>query len=240
MKQSEGKSGSLFFSSHDGRYMVKTISQLEKGTLVRILPNYYEHIKSNPETLLTRICGFHSISNHTLIVMMNVFDTSREVHEVYDLKGSTVGRSNTGTGVKKDLDFKRKLYLPADLRAKFKDQVESDSRFLERMEILDYSLLVGIHYEENNSKKRYSTNRTNPRAPFFAREDGGMRAVTASGVPSNEIIFVGIIDILTEYLLNKKVERWFKSLVHDPAELSAAPPGEYGPRFRSFISSLLE
>ena len=34
---SEGKSGSLFFWSHDGRFLVKTISEDERGSLISML-----------------------------------------------------------------------------------------------------------------------------------------------------------------------------------------------------------
>ena len=41
MKVSEGRSGSLFFTSCDGRYMVKTIPVREKNSLLLILKAYY-------------------------------------------------------------------------------------------------------------------------------------------------------------------------------------------------------
>lgn len=40
-KISDGKSGSFFFYSHDGKFLVKTIHDSEKNTLKQILPYYY-------------------------------------------------------------------------------------------------------------------------------------------------------------------------------------------------------
>lgn len=39
--------------------MIKTISEDEANLLRRILPKYYFHLKNNPNTLLSRIFGFH-------------------------------------------------------------------------------------------------------------------------------------------------------------------------------------
>lgn len=42
MKGSEGKSGSVFFTSFDGRFMIKSIPLREKQTVMRILAEYFE------------------------------------------------------------------------------------------------------------------------------------------------------------------------------------------------------
>ena len=104
---SEGRSGSLFFTTWDNRYMVKMISSTEASTMLRILPKYYEHVRDNPSTLIMRIVGFHELNGVPLIVLANVFDTVNEIHEIYDLKGSTHNRSNANGRVKKDLDFQK-------------------------------------------------------------------------------------------------------------------------------------
>jgi hypothetical protein len=40
-QQSQGKSGSLFFISHDSRFMLKAIPERESQTIHRILPFYF-------------------------------------------------------------------------------------------------------------------------------------------------------------------------------------------------------
>jgi 1-phosphatidylinositol-4-phosphate 5-kinase len=118
---SSGRSGSIFFKSVDNRFLIKTISPAEHAKLCEILPNYYQHVEANPNTLLTRILGCHQLkTNHNIdfVVMENVFfgggggrgdisggeegeegETEKEmrndghpIHEQYDLKGSTIDR----------------------------------------------------------------------------------------------------------------------------------------------------
>ena len=76
-KFSEGKSGAFFYMTHDEKYMVKTVSQSEAKTLLRILPGYFEHVRKYPGTLITKFCGFYSIKLYGtrlwFIIMKNVF-----------------------------------------------------------------------------------------------------------------------------------------------------------------------
>lgn len=85
--------------------------------------------------------------------MGNVFPPNRDIHETYDLKGSTVGRYSEpkpdGTmRVMKDLNFlerHKKLRLGPEKRKLFLEQIEKDAHFLANHNIMDYSLLLGIH-----------------------------------------------------------------------------------------------
>ena len=57
--------------------------------------------------------------------------------------------------------------LPPELAESFVDIIEKDSRFFEENGILDYSLLMGIHYlspEEQNNKE---TGYTGPRKSLY-------------------------------------------------------------------------
>jgi Ca2+-binding EF-hand superfamily protein len=58
---SEGKSGSFFYFTHDGRYMVKTLREGEKHALAEILPDYFYHMQRNPDSMLTRFLGMHEL-----------------------------------------------------------------------------------------------------------------------------------------------------------------------------------
>lgn len=111
---------------------------------------------ANTSTLITRFYGMYSIkpsvgSNVRLIVMNNVFDTNLQIHERYDLKGSTDGRTASEkerqreTPVFKDLDFlnaKRRIKVGPEMKKKIMEQLKSDCAFLEKMKIMDYSLLL--------------------------------------------------------------------------------------------------
>lgn len=99
---SSGKSGSLFYYSSDGKFILKTIHKEEFDCLFEILPNYYNHIDQNPRTLIARFFGLHRIffeksalkSQETIyfVIMNNVFETKKEIHVRYDLKGSSYKR----------------------------------------------------------------------------------------------------------------------------------------------------
>lgn len=82
IKESEGKSGSFFFFSDDQKFLIKTITSTELETILGdFIKNYYEHIKSNPESLLARIYGVYTIKirgvNEIHIILMQnlqIFD----------------------------------------------------------------------------------------------------------------------------------------------------------------------
>eukprot|EP00276_Gloeochaete_wittrockiana_P003426 CAMPEP_0184652810 /NCGR_PEP_ID=MMETSP0308-20130426/10532_1 /TAXON_ID=38269 /ORGANISM="Gloeochaete witrockiana, Strain SAG 46.84" /LENGTH=875 /DNA_ID=CAMNT_0027087923 /DNA_START=212 /DNA_END=2839 /DNA_ORIENTATION=+ len=153
-----GKSGSVFYLSQDGRYVIKTVSKDEAVFLENILPVYYKHVMSNPNTLLTRFFGLHKIRPHKLgrnirlVVMGNIFITDLYIHQRFDLKGSTHGRAASEESKKKptvtlkDLDMNFQVKMEPDVRDLFVKQIEMDSKFLEESFIMDYSLLMGIHY----------------------------------------------------------------------------------------------
>lgn len=59
------------------------------------------------------------------------------------------------------------------------------------------------------------------------------------GEPTGElydiIIYFGIIDILQDYDISKKLEHAYKSIQYDPTSISAVDPKQYSKRFRDFI-----
>ena len=101
---SSGKSGSFFYYTEDGKFMLKTIRREEFKLMKSILKSYYDHLTvDNPDTLISRIFGLHKIlfyrkkSKTTkkiyFCIMNNVFNTVNKIDRRYDLKGSTRGRS---------------------------------------------------------------------------------------------------------------------------------------------------
>lgn len=152
---SNAKSGQFFFYSHDGRYMIKTQSDEEKAFLLKILPKYYLHIKQNPQSFITHFYGMYRVKIPALnkvthfVIMKSVFNTEKEIHKIWDLKGSTAGRrAKRGDSVHKDLDIVdegRKLYVNPGVKKSILNQLRKDTKFLAEMEIMDYSLLLGVH-----------------------------------------------------------------------------------------------
>ena len=138
--------------------MIKTQTKEENKFLKQILPHYYKFVTENPHTLLCRIVGMHRVKMYHLrrqvrfVIMTSVFDTPEKIHTVYDLKGSLVGRQasekdRANGGVLKDLDLMndhQKLHLGSKKTA-FMTQLKRDAMFLAQLNIMDYSLLVGIH-----------------------------------------------------------------------------------------------
>lgn len=157
---SEGKSGSFFYYSNDARYLIKTIPHREALSLKKVLPSYLEHIELYPQTLLPRYLGFHRIGINGrkvhFVVMANVFSTNRTIHERYDLKGSTFGRTaakvladNPGA-VRKDLDLCKRFTLGEERRRAMIDQARADLELLSSLNLMDYSLLCGISYPKRD------------------------------------------------------------------------------------------
>mmetsp|Transcript_2646 Transcript_2646/g.4035 ORF Transcript_2646/g.4035 Transcript_2646/m.4035 type:complete len:423 (+) Transcript_2646:871-2139(+) len=169
---SNSKSGAFFFFSNDGRYMIKTIEQAESKCLLKMLQGYYLHLKSNPGSMISRFFGLHRVKfrrpvhgrrKYHFVIMQSVFHTSRYIHAIFDLKGSEVGRYATENDKKrpptnkmtstvlKDNDWVNnglKLILGPDKVPIFINQLKKDSDFLSQQAIIDYSLLVGIHYPD--------------------------------------------------------------------------------------------
>ncbi|KAL0234188.1 hypothetical protein PCE1_001226 [Barthelona sp. PCE] len=161
-----GKSGSTFYYSHDGSYVIKTITKAESKIIRKFLPHYYRHVMLYPHTLLSRFYGLHrvrgGIGTTHFIVMANVFDCPNWIHEKYDLKGSTYGRRSRDedigdpTKTLKDINFiemrgERSLVLGPLKRQIFLEQLRADAFFLADHGIMDYSLLIGIHYRDRPS-----------------------------------------------------------------------------------------
>ncbi|GJP37977.1 hypothetical protein CLOM_g22421 [Closterium sp. NIES-68] len=171
---SPGKSGSVFFLSQDDRFIIKTMRHAEVQVLLRMLPAYYQHVRRHPHTLLTKFFGLHAIklyhtaSSHTaalvaakaggretvirFVVMANLFVSPLRMHRRFDLKGSSQGRSTDKVAVDetttlKDLDLDLAFHLHEDWRPLLSQQIASDCAFLERQRIMDYSLLLGVHFK---------------------------------------------------------------------------------------------
>ncbi|KAF9924428.1 Phosphatidylinositol-4-phosphate 5-kinase [Linnemannia zychae] len=157
---SPGKSGSFFYFSQDYRFIIKTIHHAEHKFMRKILKDYFNHVKRNPHTLLCRFFGLHRVKlphgrKIHFVVMGNVFPPNRDIHETYDLKGSTLGRAisdeelaSNPRATQKDLNWvnrNRKLELGPEKRHLFVEQIKRDVELLARLNIMDYSLLIGIH-----------------------------------------------------------------------------------------------
>jgi 1-phosphatidylinositol-4-phosphate 5-kinase len=98
------------------------------------------------------------------VVMNNLFPPHRDIHQMFDLKGSTVGRDfreqdlvEHPRATLKDLNWLRRhrhLELGPMKKEVFIAQLKRDVTLLQQLKIMDYSLLVGIHdLEKGNEEK---------------------------------------------------------------------------------------
>jgi len=165
---SPGKSGSFFYFSPDYRYLIKTIHYNEHRHFFKVLDKYYKYLEANPNTLIMSIYGLYRLKadGHKMyfIVMQNVYPPNKDMHRMYDLKGSTKGRyveppqeeKNYARTIFKDLNWtneNRHLVLGPEKRKLLIEQVEKDSKFLQTMGVMDYSLLVGIHLRNKGNSE---------------------------------------------------------------------------------------
>lgn len=165
---SPGKSGSFFYFSRDYKYIIKTIHHAEHKFLRKILKDYYNHVQENPNTLLSQFYGLHRVKipygrKIHFVVMNNLFPPHRDIHTTFDLKGSTIGRdfkeedlAANPRATLKDLNWLRRdlhLEFGPTKKSMFIEQMQKDVKLLQRLHIMDYSLLIGIHDLEKGNEE---------------------------------------------------------------------------------------
>lgn len=270
---SPGKSGSFFYLTNDDKYMIKTMKKSEVKVLLRMLPAYYKHVRAFDNTLVTKFFGLHCVKitgaiqkKVRFVIMGNLFCSNYAIHRRFDLKGSSHGRMTDKpidqideTTTLKDLDLNFIFRLEGSWFKDFCRQVDKDCEFLEQERIMDYSLLVGVHFKDRCKDSSDTDNET----PQTAAEDSEQKREAPVklgismpsrvenivrnpdsesqliGEPTGEfrevILFFGIIDILQDYDISKKLEHAYKSMQYDPNSISAVDPKQYCKRFRDFI-----
>ncbi|KAG0501141.1 hypothetical protein HPP92_001213 [Vanilla planifolia] len=231
---SPGKSGSFFYLTHDDRYMIKTMKKAEVKVLLRMLQSYYKHVRGFENTLVTRFFGLHCVKltgtaqkKVRFVIMGNLFCSEYAIHRRYDLKGSSHGRITDkpeseidGTTTLKDLDLNFLFRLQKPWFHEFLRQVDKDCEFLEQERIMDYSLLVGIHFCDAANGVCQNLSRIDKCIADAVRlginQQGRVERTIRSdceahsiGEPTGDcyrvVVFFGIIDILQDYDISKSL-----------------------------------
>ncbi|XP_022945599.1 phosphatidylinositol 4-phosphate 5-kinase 6-like [Cucurbita moschata] len=201
---SPGKSGSFFYLTYDDKYMIKTMKKAEVKVLLRMLPAYYKHVRSFENTLVTKFYGLHCVrltgtsqKKVRFVIMGNLFCSEYTIHRRFDLKGSSHGRITDkpeaeidGTTTLKDLDLNYIFRLQKIWFQEFCRQVDKDCDFLEQERIMDYSLLVGLHFQETSDQEpnRLDSQDSESRDPDyeadgqFTEQDSGRWASIRLGI----------------------------------------------------------
>lgn len=190
---SPGKSGTSLI--YFGDYVMKTLPDSDYNMLTtQYLPAYAKYCEQYPDSLLTRFYAIVSVKwlksglTKCYVLMQNVFTTRQYINRIYDVKGSTVGRSAIQPGKEpprtafgalllKDNDLPDQLLRirPAHRRALL-SQLKLDLQFLQRLSIVDYSMMIGVrsrvlashdHHSAGgggNSSNTYAPSRRNSHA----------------------------------------------------------------------------
>jgi len=154
-----GKSGAKLYLSADKMYVIKTMTSEEIEEMHHLLKQYHPYIvERDGKTLLPQFLGMYRLTvdnvENYMCVMRNVFSGHLKVHKKYDLKGSTVDRDASEKEKQKkeptlkDNDFVKdgvKMTIGEEAKEKLLETLNADVGFLTKNEIMDYSLLLGIH-----------------------------------------------------------------------------------------------
>jgi hypothetical protein len=132
---------------------------------------------------MTRYVGLYSVNIRSLFpseiycaLMINNLPSFLDIHEIYDLKGSIVGRISSidfplrRLKALKDLDFEsfypNGIRIPHEIYRRLKRTLQSDVFELKKMMITDFSLMLGVHQLDEylgNKKNNQGRSQFEPR-----------------------------------------------------------------------------
>ncbi|KAH3660526.1 hypothetical protein OGAPHI_007112 [Ogataea philodendri] len=162
-----GKSGSAFLKTLDDRFIIKELSRAELEAFVQFAASYFEYFAQamfhNLPTVLVKIFGFYQIQvkntmpgarSYTMnvLIMENLF-YNRKMSRIFDLKGSMRNRHVEQTGKENEvlLDenmveyiYESPLFVRENAKRLLRASLWNDTLFLAKMNVMDYSLVVGI------------------------------------------------------------------------------------------------
>eukprot|EP00102_Acyrthosiphon_pisum_P022531 XP_016659741.1 PREDICTED: phosphatidylinositol 4-phosphate 5-kinase type-1 beta isoform X2 [Acyrthosiphon pisum] len=248
-----GASKSLFYLTPDDKLIMKTVQQTEDECLLRLLPSYTTYLTDNRESLLPKFSGFYNFQSKSIdnkfVSMNNLLPSNIKMHQKFDLKGSTLGRKASDSEKKKnsptfkDLDFNCELhpegiFLKQDTRLALLKAIEKDCKILKDFNIMDYSILIGVHYIDRALKTVDKTLQKNDDLKAAAKrwdrlmtDSVGEKSIQVEAWPVSDendaslsgsipamsvngeklLLFVGIIDILQTFRTTKSLEHSLKS-----------------------------
>ncbi|KEG14227.1 phosphatidylinositol-4-phosphate 5-kinase [Trypanosoma grayi] len=148
---------------------------------------------------------------------------------------------------RKDKDLTRLFWLEREKRNQLLEILVHDYEFLGSVGLMDYSLLIGVAYNEKkvtrSGKHIWSMRMTYPIGSEGAADAKEIRpsplqrsskmhkfAAGVSSLYDQEVYYIGIIDMLTLYTWKKKTANFCKSLLWKAKTLSTVPPLKYRDR----------
>lgn len=164
-----GKSGSAFFKTADDRFIIKELGHAEFDSFVTFAPSYFEYMSQalfhDLPTVLAKLFGVYQVTIRKgsgspsvkmyVVVMENLFYGDKST-KFFDLKGSMRNRRATETGKAKEvlLDenmveyiYDTPLFVREHSKRTLRASLYNDTLFLTKMNIMDYSLVIGLDME---------------------------------------------------------------------------------------------
>lgn len=161
-----GKSGAAFLKTGDDRLVVKQLSRYEMDAFSKFAPHYFQYMAAcfyhDRPTTLAKIFGCFRFGfknpqtgkslKMDCVVLENLF-YGKKVSNIWDLKGSTRNRHVQPTGrpseVLQDENFlemtsQNPLFVREHSKRTLQAALWNDSLFLADMNVMDYSLVVGL------------------------------------------------------------------------------------------------
>ncbi|KAF8401165.1 hypothetical protein HHK36_014469 [Tetracentron sinense] len=166
-----GKSNVFFAKTLDDRFIIKQVTKTELESFIKFAPEYFkylsESIGTGSPTCLAKILGIYQVTSKHLkggkesrmdvLVMENLL-FGRNVTRLYDLKGSSRSRYNPDSSGSNKVLLDQNLIeamptSPIFVGNKAKRLLEravwNDTSFLASIDVMDYSLLVGVDKEKH-------------------------------------------------------------------------------------------
>ncbi|KAL3511564.1 hypothetical protein ACH5RR_024281 [Cinchona calisaya] len=166
-----GKSNVFFAKTLDDRFIIKQVTKTELESFIKFAPGYFkylsESIGSGSPTCLAKKLGIYQVtskhfrggkeSKMDVLVMENLL-FGRNLTRLYDLKGSSRSRYNPDSSGSNKVLLDQNLIeamptSPIFVGNKAKRLLEravwNDTAFLASIDVMDYSLLVGVDQEKH-------------------------------------------------------------------------------------------
>lgn len=166
-----GKSNVFFAKTLDDRFIIKQVTKTELESFIKFAPEYFKYlmeaIDTKSPTCLAKILGIYQVTTKNLkggkeskmdfLVMENLL-FRRNVTKLYDLKGSSRSRYNPDSSGSNKVLLDQNLIeamptSPIFVGNKAKRLLEravwNDTSFLASVDVMDYSLLVGVDKEKH-------------------------------------------------------------------------------------------
>ena len=247
-----GRGNNSMFRSWDKKLIIKTMEEGEKDILInKILEEYHSKMRDT-KSILAHIYGVFTIElddkgQSNVMLQRNMNDLFIDSNILtFDLKGSTVDRQiikNEHISLtQKDLinKYKNQTLKDTDLKImgiklelnpfdgkNILSCIYNDSRFLQKYNVTDYSLLIFVNkFNKKNLEKQAGKYNIMP------------------DINKKYIFNFSIIDFLGTFTLGRKGEKLMKEIVgvfksSEGKNFSVQNPQNYGIRFRKYAKNII-